>query len=69
MRLSKKLEREERLRAITDMRTFARGQEFLDKQAAQQHPKQGAEAIVVRKLTKAQTRMMKTKQKRAGLMD
>jgi hypothetical protein len=62
-RLEKKTKKEEILKSITDVRSFARGQEFLEKMKAKEKP---SAPPPVRKLTKAQTRLMKTKQKRDG---
>jgi len=64
VRSAKKNKKEEILKSITDVRTFARGQEFWKKNEEKAQP---AKPPPVRKLTKAQTRLMKTRQKRQQL--
>lgn len=60
-RLAKKNKKQEILKSITDVRTFARGQEFWKKNEEKAQPEKPPP---VRKLTKAQTRLMRTRQKR-----
>ena len=63
IRLAKEDKQQELRKSLTDVRSFSRGQDFLKKQELKEKEKKP-----VRKLTKAQMRMIKTKEKRAQMM-